>query len=160
MYVKISPETRRTFFFFFLCDLTHLDVGPAVAPGRRSLAVMWPLATAARGFRGCMWGVCEVYVRCVWGVSGWEGGHGCQLYLSLVLQLPSCSLWASLSPWLVLTRWSCASLASSSSSSSSRGHSHPPVTPTLFSFYTNKRTCKGANNVQAHQEIPFDSHVT
>lgn len=52
--VKNIPWKQKTFFFF--CDHTHVDIRPVVALGRGSLAVTWPLATAARGVRVCVRG--------------------------------------------------------------------------------------------------------
>lgn len=77
--------------------------------------------------------------RCCQGGGVGVGGEvtGCHLRLGLVLQLPSCSLWASPSPWLVLTRCTCANLASSSTLGQRRRLS--PI----------KRTSKHANNVKA-----------
>lgn len=115
--VKNIPWKQRT--FFFLWPHTHVDIRPVVAPGRGLLAVTWPLATAARGVRVCVRG------------RG-AGVTWCQLYLSLVLQLPGCSPWASLSPWLVLTRWTCANLASSTLHQ--RRSFSPASYPTLFFF--------------------------
>lgn len=114
--VKNIPWKQRTFFF------------------------LWPHTRGHSARRGPWQGIPGSDVTSGHCSPGSEGvcerkGSGvtwCQLYLSLVLQLPGCSLWASLSPWLVLTRWTCANLASSTLHQ--RRSFSPASYPTLFFF--------------------------
>lgn len=109
-------------------------------PWTGDLAVMWPLATGARG---------AVIARvCVYG-----GGHSVPASPQLHLSLLSFQAAASGPPCHLGSSWHAVPAPTWRAATAQRGHSHLPVPRILFFFYSNKCISKHANNVKAQREI-------